>query len=168
MLSLTAGQASGTANGVAQLRSQAFCDRQQPWLTQVKLFGTYTLPKVDVQLSGTYRNVPGTDLAPGFVATNAYLAANSTLGRPLSGGAPNQVTGLIAPYSEYVDRRNELDLRFGKVLRFGRSRSVISLDMFNALNSNAQIAVQQAFATYLRPTEILNARLLKVSYTLDF
>jgi hypothetical protein len=168
MLSLTAGQASGTANGVAQQRSQAFCDRQQPWLTQVKLFGTYTVPKIDVQLSGTYRNVPGTDLAPGFVATNAYLAANSTLGRPLSGNTPNMVVGLIAPYAEWVDRRNELDLRFGKVLRFGRTRSVISLDMFNALNSNAQIAVQQSFATYLTPTEILNARLLKISYTIDF
>ncbi len=168
MLSLTAGQASGTANGVAQLRSQTFCERQQPWQTQVKMFGTYTLPKVDVQLSGTFRNVPGTDLAPGFVATNAYLATNSTLGRALSGNAANQVTGVIAPYSAYTTRRNELDMRFGKIVRFGRTRSVISLDLFNALNSNAQIAVQQSFATYLRPTEILNARLMKVSYTVDF
>ncbi|MGE0594302.1 MAG: carboxypeptidase regulatory-like domain-containing protein [Vicinamibacterales bacterium] len=168
MLSLTAAQASGTANGVAQLRSASFCDRQEPWLTQFKAYGVYTVPVADVQVSGTFRSTNGTDLAPGFVATNAYLAANSTLGRPLSGNRPNQVIGLVGPYTEYVDRRNELDIRFGKVVRFGRSRSVISLDVFNALNSNAQIAIQQSFATYQRPTEILNARLLKISYTLDF
>ncbi|NOT45537.1 MAG: TonB-dependent receptor [Acidobacteria bacterium] len=168
MLSLTAAQASGTANGVAQLRSASFCDRQEPWLTQFKAYGVYTVPTVDLQVSGTFRSTNGTDLAPGFVATNAYLAANSTLGRPLSGNRPNQVIGLVGPYTEYVDRRNELDIRLGKVLRFGRSRSVVSLDVFNALNSNAQIAIQQSFATYQRPTEILNARLLKISYTLDF
>ncbi|NOT45952.1 MAG: TonB-dependent receptor [Acidobacteria bacterium] len=168
MLTLTAGNASGTANGVAQLRSANFCDRQEPWLSQFKMYGVYTVPTVDVQVSGTFRSTNGTDLAPGFVATNAYLAANSTLGRPLAGGRPNQVTGLVAPYTEYTERRNELDIRFGKVVRFGRSRSVISLDVFNALNSNALIAMNQAFATYTRPTEILNARLLKVSYTLDF
>ncbi|NOT44187.1 MAG: hypothetical protein HOP14_06225, partial [Acidobacteria bacterium] len=168
MLTLTAGDASGTPNGVAQLRSASFCDRQEPWLAQFKLYGVYTVPVADVQVSGTFRSVNGTDLAPGFVATNAYLAANSTLGRPLSGGRPNQVTGVVAPFEQYTDRRNEMDIRFGKVLRFGRSRSVISLDLFNALNSNAQIEVNQSFANYQRPTEILNARLLKISYTLDF
>ncbi|NOT45360.1 MAG: TonB-dependent receptor [Acidobacteria bacterium] len=168
MLTLTAGNASGTPGGVTQLRSSAFCDRQEPWLTQFKFYGVYTLPVVDVQLSGTFRSTNGTDVSPGFVATNAYLAANSTLGRPLAGGRPNEVIGLIEPFSEYTDRRNELDIRFGKVLRFGRSRSVISLDVFNALNSDALIRYSQAFASYQRPQEILNARLMKISYTLDF
>ena len=35
----------------------------------------------------------------------------------------------------YTDRRNELDIRIGKVLRFGRSRAVDQLDFFNALNT---------------------------------
>ncbi|NOT45361.1 MAG: TonB-dependent receptor [Acidobacteria bacterium] len=168
MLSLTAGNASGTPGGVAQLRSADYCNRQEPWLAQFKMYGVYTVPVVDVQLSGTFRSTNGTDVAPGFVATNAYLAANSTLGRPLAGGRPNQVVGVAEPFAQYTDRRNELDIRFGKVLRFGRSRSVISLDLFNALNSNAQIRFSQAFASYQRPQEILNARLMKISYTLDF
>jgi hypothetical protein len=35
------------------------------------------------------------------------------------------------------------------------------------LNSNAMITQSQAHATYLRPTEILNARLLKFSWAFD-
>ena len=45
---------------------------------------------------------------------------------------------------------------------------MVSVDVYNALNSDAQIVVNQTFATYLRPTEILNARLVKFSINFDF
>jgi len=44
----------------------------------------------------------------------------------------------------------------------------VSVDVFNALNSNARITVNQSYAAYPRPTEILNARLLKFSVAYDF
>jgi hypothetical protein len=87
----------------------------------VQAYGIYTVPKITVQLSGTYRNVPGASQAANFTATNAYLAANSTLGRPLSGGAASSTIQLLDTNTQYLDRRNELDMRIGKVLRFGRS-----------------------------------------------
>ena len=59
-------------------------------------------------------------------------------------------------------------MRFGKVIRFSRYRSVISMDLFNALNNDAQINVNQSYASYLRPTEILNARVAKVTATFEF
>jgi hypothetical protein len=59
-------------------------------------------------------------------------------------------------------------MRIGKILRFGRTRNVVSIDIYNALNSNAMITQNQAYATYLRPTEILNARLLKFSWAFDY
>ena len=68
----------------------------------------------------------------------------------------------------YLDRRNELDLRFGKILRFSGQRAVVSVDVYNALNSNARITVNQSYAAYPRPTEILNARLVKFSINYDF
>jgi hypothetical protein len=61
-----------------------------------------------------------------------------------------------------------LDLRFGKVLRWGRNRAVVSFDLFNALNSDAVVNTNQSFASYLRPTEILNARVAKFSVAYDF
>jgi hypothetical protein len=163
----------------ASRRAAQFCHRESPFLTQFKAYGVYVVPRIDVQVSGSFRSVPGqTPAAPPnndvnvtYVATNAYLAANSTLGRPLAGGAANVTLQLFEPYSQYLDRRNELDLRFGKVLRLhGGMRAVVSLDLYNAINSDATVNVNQALTatSYLRPTEILNARVAKISLNLDF
>ena len=149
------------------------------------MFGVYIIPKVDVQVSGTFRSVPGQiqgNIVENFVqvalaATNAFLATNSTLGRPLAGNAPNATLQILAPHEHYLDRRNELDLRVGKLLRAGRHRALVSIDFFNALNSNAVVNVNQAsnlaatgagLASYWRPTEILNARTMKFTVTYDF
>jgi hypothetical protein len=146
------------------------CRQQEPWQTQLKAYGVYTIPVVELQVAGTYRNTPSSPITANFVASNAYLAANSTLGRPLAGNAANMTIDLLTPEesSNFLDRRHELDLRFGKVLRFGATRTTVNLDLYNALNSDALISVNQNYATWLRPTEILNARLLKISATFDF
>ena len=145
--------------------------------SQFKTYGVYIIPKIDVQISGSFRSIPGqnqqnppnNDINVGFVATNAYLAANSTLGRPLSGGAPSVTLQLIEPYTKWLDRRNELDMRFGKVLRMrGGARATLSVDVYNFLNSDAITDVNQAFATYLVPTQILNPRVAKFSVNFDF
>ena len=39
-----------------QLASESFCHRETPWLTQFKAYAVYTVPKVDVQVSGTFRS----------------------------------------------------------------------------------------------------------------
>jgi hypothetical protein len=149
-------------------RPLQYCERSEPWLTQFKVFGTYTIPTVDVQLSGTYRNVTGTAVNANFPANNAYLATNSTLGRTLSGGAANITLQLLEPNQTFNERRNELDMRIGKVLRFGPTRTVASIDIFNALNNDAVITSNQSFAAFGRPQEILNARVFKVSFAFDF
>jgi hypothetical protein len=76
--------------------------------------------------------------------------------------------GIIEPNTMYTERRNELDVRIGKVVRAGRYRSVFSVDLFNALNSDAIVNQNQNFASWLRPTEVLNARLVKFSIQFDF
>jgi carboxypeptidase family protein len=169
MLNLSAADivAVSTANAPAQWRPQDFCHREQPWLTGVKALATYVIPKIDVQVAGSFRSTPGTTLAVGYTATNAILASTSTLGRPLSGNVQNMVIGIEEPNAKFTERRNELDLRIGKVLRFANTRTVVSMDIFNALNSNAMIVQNQAYLSYLRPTEILNARLFKFSWAFD-
>ena len=162
MLQITGG------GGPARWRAAQFCDRAEPFRTQLKGYAVYTIPRVDVQLSGTYRNVPGDAINAWFTASNAYLAANSTLGRPLAGGASNLTIELLEPNTRFLDRRNELDLRIGKVLRMGRARSVVSVDIFNALNSDAVVTANQNFGRFLAPTSILSARLAKISVQFDF
>jgi hypothetical protein len=170
-------QAAINAGTPASWRAAQFCHRESPFLTQFKGYGVYIIPRVEVQISGSFRSIPGqtpaipptNDVNAAFVATNAFLATNSTLGRPLAGGAPNVTLQLLEPLTKYLDRRNELDMRFGKVFRMrGRSRAVVSLDLYNALNSDAIVNVNQTFASYLRPLEILNARVAKVSVNFDF
>ncbi|HEY1306139.1 MAG TPA: carboxypeptidase regulatory-like domain-containing protein [Vicinamibacterales bacterium] len=171
------GAPNTTTTLPASWRAAQFCHRESPFLTQVKAYGVYLIPRIDVQVSGSFRSIPGVtqqnpptnDVNVGFVATNAFLATNSTLGRPLAGSAANVTLQLLEPYTRYLDRRNELDLRFGKVLRMHNSaRAVVSVDLYNAINSNAVVGVNQAFASYLVPTEILNPRVAKISLNFDF
>jgi hypothetical protein len=180
--------AVGNAARPAFQRALQHCDRQSPYLTQAKLFGVYLVPKLDVQVSGTFRSVPGQIQGNGvnenfanvlLVATTPFLASNSNLGRPLSGNAPNSTVEILAPLEHYLDRRNELDFRVGKLVRMNRHRLVLSVDFFNALNSDAVVNVNQAstpaggpgnwsLASFWRPTEILNARVTKFTVTYDF
>jgi hypothetical protein len=50
----------------------------------VKLLGTYTVPKVDVNLAAMLQALPGAPIAANYVASNAEV--QPSLG-PLSGGA---------------------------------------------------------------------------------
>ena len=168
MLNLAGVNAANTANAPAQWRPAQFCHREEPMLTGFKALAIYIIPRVDVQVSGSFRSTPGTSLSVGYVATNQILGSSSTLGRPLSGNQANMVVGIEKPNEAYTERRNELDMRIGKVLRFAKTRTVVSIDLYNALNANPMIVQNQAYASYLRPVEILNARLIKFSWAFDF
>ena len=55
------------------------------------------------------------------------------------------------------------------MLRLGRgARTTLSVDLYNALNSDAITDVNQSFATYLVPTQILNPRVAKFTVNFDF
>jgi hypothetical protein len=179
MLTFGVTNAAGTAATAGAQLAQQFCHLEEPWLTSFKGLVVYTMPKVDVQLAATFRSVPGitnggnaqpSGVAANFVATNAYLAANSNLGRLLTGTtSPTQNTTLqiINPDTVYLDRDNQLDFRVGKVFRFRGTRSTVNLDLYNALNRSTILTANSSFAAWLAPTSISNPRLLKISLTLD-
>jgi hypothetical protein len=146
--------------------SQLYCHVEGSFLTQLKLLGTYTIPRVEVQISATMQSIPGIPLAANYVVPNSLV--EPSLGRPLSGGAANVTVNVLEPQTMFGDRVNQLDLRFGKVLRFGRSRSVVSVDVFNATNSNAVLAESLAYASWRQPQAILNPRYARFSVQFDF
>jgi hypothetical protein len=96
--------------------------------------------------------------------------ARATLGRPLVGTPTGTITvNVLEPNTEYGDRIDQLDLRIGKILRFGRSRTSLNLDIVNALNSNDNLAYSAVFGpTWPAPTTVLTARLFRLSAQLDF
>jgi hypothetical protein len=138
-------------------------------LTQFKFLGTFSIPRVDVQFAGTLVSSPGVEMQANYVAGNA--AVQPSLGRPLS-GATNATVWLLSPGVQYGDRVNQVDLRATKVLRFGRSRAALNVDVYNALNASPVTALNMNYsgggATWLQPQSILAARLLKLSVQFDF
>jgi hypothetical protein len=146
--------------------SRHFCDIEGTFLTQLKALGSVTIPRVDVQVTASLQNLPGPEILATYTASNAEVAR--TLGRNLAGGARNVEIPLVEPRSMYGERMNQLDLRIGKILRFGRTRTTVSLDLYNALNTNAVLDLNEAFERWQRPLAILNARFAKVVFQLNF
>lgn len=153
------------------LLAAPYCHQATDYLTDVKLQGAYTVPRVDVLLGVSYRNSPGPQISANFVATNA--AVQPSLGRPLAGGAANVTVNLVEPGTLFGDRLNQLDLRVGKVLRAGRVKTVLSFDLYNALNGNPVLTENAAYrdatvSGWRIPTSILPARFAKFGVQVDF
>jgi hypothetical protein len=164
-----------TANIVTTINSSVtnpYCRVVTPYLTSLRGLATYTIPRVGVQVSGTLQSNPGPMLQANYVASNAVIAAGPLpLGRVLSGGAKNVTINLIAPGTQYGDRLNQVDFRVGKVLRYGRTRTNITLDVFNALNTDTPLTYNNTFTpggSWLVPLTIPAARYAKIGVQFDF
>ncbi len=159
------------------------CHVDEPWLTQIRGLASYVVPKIDVQLSAGVQFKPGTfgidgnaSATNGGSATAIYNVPNSvaqiTLGRPLSGNAANTAVNLLSPGQLYGDYIRQVDVRIGKILRFGRTKTSVGLDLYNLTNSNAGLTYNQQFgvdgSTFMRPLTVLYPRFVRFNVTVDF
>jgi hypothetical protein len=152
-----------------------YCRIVTPFQTSFRGLTSYIVPKIDVQLSATWRSDPGVELAANYVVSNAI--ANSgpqPLGRNLSSG--NITVNLVPRGTLYGDRVNNLDVRVMKVLHFGRTRLQAGVDIFNVMNSDTVTLYNQTFnpavttgsAAWLSPAAIATARYAKINVQVDF
>jgi hypothetical protein len=147
--------------------SSLYCRVTNAFLTQLKFLGSYTVPRVDVQVSAALQSLPGPPIQANYNAPNAEVAPS--LGRNLAGGARNVRVNLIEPGTMYGERMNQLDIRVAKVLRFGSSRTQVGIDLYNVLNSNAVLSQNNTYGpVWLQPNSILLARFVKVGVQFDF
>ena len=138
-------------------------------VTKASFVGSYTVPKIDVLVAGTFRSDQGAPLRATWNAPVALVSA--ALGRPAAVAGTTVPIDLIAPGEVWGDRVNELDLRVAKYLRFGRWRSNVGVDIFNVINSNAVLTYNQTFApggAWLIPQSVLTPRFVKLSAQIDF
>jgi hypothetical protein len=94
-----------------------------------------------------------------------------SLGRPLSGAAPNATVNLIEPGTRYGERVTELHLRLAKLVRFAGMRANVGIDIFNLLNSAPGLSYNENFienGSWLTPTTVMTARFAKFSAQIDF
>jgi len=162
------------------------CHVEEPWLPAWRGLINYTVPKIDVQLSAIMRSQPniaattdpasnGASVAGNLIVPNALV--QPALGRPLAGNAANVTVNVALPGDVYPERLNTVDMRVSKILRFGRTRSNVGIDLYNMFNANTGTTFNGTYgtlgtatngATWLRPTSILNARFVRFNATIDF
>jgi hypothetical protein len=167
--------------GNSPIQQVSACRVEEPWLWSWRGLASYIVPKVDVQVSAIMRSQPNVtatnDPASNGLAANATFfqtnaAVQAALGRPIAGGAPTVALNLTKPGEVYPDRLNTVDMRFTKILRFGRTRTNVGVDLYNLFNANTGTSFNQNFgtdgSTWLRPNAILNPRYVRFNATVDF
>ena len=120
-------------------------------------------------MSGVFQSKPGALLAANYAVSAATVA--QSLGRAPSGNVTNVTINLVAPGALYGDRRDELDFRVAKILRFGRARTTVGVDLYNVMNSSAALTYNNGFVPagpWLQPLTVLTGRFARISAELTF
>ena len=162
------------------------CDVKEPWLSTVRGLASYQMPKLDILTSLIIRSnrtnagevaSNGSTLDGNYRIPNSVIRTPQFLGRLPAGAPPTGSTtvNLLTPDMLYpVERRTQLDMRFGKILRFGRARYDLSVDVYNLLNENAALTYEETYqqtdngATWLQPLSVMQPRLARFSVTASF
>jgi hypothetical protein len=150
------------------------CNVLVPFQNRVKFSASYLLP-YDVQIATVVQSNPG----PTYNANVTYTSAQiqPSLGRPLSGGAASVSLNVVPPFSLFGDRINQMDIRAGKIFTFGKTRIQANVDLYNLFNASSVVNYNSTYGTFgsatagaifRQPTQILDGRLVKFSFQLDF
>ena len=151
-----------------------YCHADPGFITKATALGSYTVPKIDVSIAGTFRSDQGGVLGATWNAPVALVSA--ALGRPANVVGTTVPISLVAPGEVWGDRVNAFDLRFAKILRFGRMRYNLGVDIINVTNSNAILTYNQNFnpavttgsQAWLAPQSVLTPRFFKLGAQIDF
>jgi hypothetical protein len=163
------------------------CHFETAWAPQFKALGSYTIPWQDIRLSGNFQSLPGPVRQASVLYTQAQITA--ALGRPAT-VAGNKSVNAIEPSiplasasgsgtgtplfgSTFGDRLYQLDVRFSKVFKLGRSTLDANFDIYNAFNSDTVLTETAAYSgtnggAWLLPTTVLQARIIKFGVRWDF
>ena len=129
-------------------------------MTSIRGGASYTVPKIDVLVSGQFRNLNPANTAPAGAtsATNGsslnakYPRAEYRRARHARAAAGdalatrNTTVNLLANGQMYPPERvTQLDMRFAKILRFGPRRADIGVDLYNLFNTNDTTAYDQNY-----------------------
>ncbi len=153
------------------------CRREYGYRPDAKILGSYTLP-FNIQFSGTYQHSRGVQNGGGGPSIQANWAVSNAVVNPFLGrdwtGTTSKTIQLIREGLDYGEYNlHQLDLRASKRFQVDRYRFRVDFDLYNAFNSNWPYSVTSAFstassATWLRPTNALQARFFKIGAQFDF
>jgi hypothetical protein len=143
--------------------SNLYCSVTPPFQPDWKGLVSYPLPWFGLRASATWQNRPG----PQILASEAAVQASPALGRALS--SPASLVNFIAPNTLFDPRINQVDVRLAKSLTFGRTRVQLTASVYNLTNTNAAMVINNQYsATWLQPKIIMQGRLIKFGFQLDY
>jgi hypothetical protein len=143
-----------------------YCHVESPFQTSFNGVASYIIPRVDVLISGVYRDRPilngtpnnaSTDQLGGSLPANfTFTATDATgtaiaqqIGRGLTGGpfTVNLITpgALYGGGSALGDRNRSIDLSLKKIIRIGGRRLTAGLDVYNLTNSDTTLFYNTAY-----------------------
>jgi hypothetical protein len=164
------------------------CLNVEPWQTGVRGLASYTIPKIDVLVSGVVRSQPEALLAATAPTTAQWQVPNSVITAALGYVPPflsNPTATTVVPIGHNDkriysgERRTQIDMRIAKVVRFGPTARVdVGVDLNNLLNTNYATGYN---ATYVyntdnaprpsgwgTPTSIYTPRFVRLNFTVNF
>jgi hypothetical protein len=173
------------------------CDSNNPFQTTLRGLATYTIPKIDVLVSATLRSQPVVRLSADLNLPNTCIGWGSTAQTGCPQFATQTVLGLLGrlPTGSLSDgtttiaiddnqrqlwddsRRTQIDMRFAKIFRFGRTRTDVGVDVQNLLNTNYAtsrdstyqvVNVTQPGGTWNNPTAVYTPRFVRLNFTVNF
>jgi hypothetical protein len=163
------------AVGTINAANPTYCHAVVPWSGNLSIKANGTLPLLyGVSISPSYQNNAGAmDLAV-WNAPNSAIAPS--LGRNVAACGSQTVCAatvaipLIQPGTKFEPRRNQIDVRFSKSLRVATNvRAQVNLDIFNLTNDASIVSLQTTYGpTWLKPTKVLDSRLVEIGGRVDF
>jgi hypothetical protein len=144
-----------------------YCNDTRPFLPYYTFTGFVPLP-LDTMVGAVYRDRPGAGITASYNVRNADIVP--TLGRNLLAGATATVNvPLIQPGTMYGPRQRQLDVRFSKRVRIGRTRVMGNVDVANVLNASAATSYNNTYGpNWQNPTNIQLGRFVKFGAQIDF
>jgi len=166
------------------------CRNVEPWQTALRGLASYTIPKVGVLVSGIVRSQPEVQLSGVTVLTGAssvqWQVPNSVIAAalghlPPGATATGNTTIQLADNEHRVfsgERRTQIDMRFAKVVRYGRARADVGIDLNNLLNTNYATGFATTYiyntdntprpSGWGTPTSIYFPRFVRLNFTVNF
>ena len=161
----TAVQTTRVTTSIGAL-ANPYCHVVEPFLTSIRGLATYLVPKIDLQVSGTWRSTRP-ELRP--TTSSPAPSRNRHSAAPLSSG--NVTVNLVEPGRSTAHGSNNIDLRIAKIFRIAGTRAQFGVDVYNLLNTDVVTGSTTATpptGAWLTPTAILPARYARFNMQFDF
>ena len=151
-----------------------FCHIETSWMNNLdfRLRGSVPL-KAGFNASFIFRNTPGAVQNATLTVTSAQVKFKDPTRTTLTAA---KTISLYAPNSVFGDRFTQLDVALNKTFNIAWGRLRTALDIYNVLNSSSVQSVRTAYTStnaspataWLRPTGFLDARLARVTASIQF